>query len=88
SFEDYSVLLPTFFTESEKNNYDASQAQLAKLNTMYKHNADLLAKLYRSVQDDANATIDASYRDSNRFNYEILILSVIASIFSTIIAFF
>jgi methyl-accepting chemotaxis protein len=88
NLEQYNGNLSSFFDISRTNKYQLIHTQLDAINLISEKNNKLLKELYQTAKDNANATIDESYKDSNRFNYEILILSVIASLFSSFIAFF
>ncbi|WP_312476085.1 methyl-accepting chemotaxis protein [Neobacillus sp.] len=88
NFEEYVGVLPSFFEKSRRNNYDSIHTQIELMTPLAEKTVTSLDNLYMGAQKNAKATLKDSDEDSNRFNYEILILSVIASLFSVFIAFF
>ncbi|NMD69188.1 chemotaxis protein [Bacillus sp. DNRA2] len=85
---DYQDQLTIFINQSNHQDYPQIKTEIEQLNLISTSGSNTLEKLYKSAQAEAKITLDDSYKDSNKFNYEILILSVTASIFSTIIAYF
>lgn len=84
----YDQLLPQFFEVSMSNDYAPLYTQLEKLTSINEDMDKTLEVLAKTAKTEAQNTHKQNTKDANFFNWEILILSVTASIFSTIIAFF
>jgi methyl-accepting chemotaxis protein len=86
-YKEYVEVLPAFFEVSNSNDYNLIDNQIEKIDQLGINTVVSVEKLYENAQKDADVTIQESLEDSNKFNYQILFLSVAASLFSVLIAF-
>jgi methyl-accepting chemotaxis protein len=87
NFDEYSASITDFIIVSNSNDYNNIHTQLVSLTILNEKTIATLDELYNGAQKDAANTTKISLDDSLKFNYEILFLSVAASLFSVLIAF-
>ncbi|WP_312476716.1 MCP four helix bundle domain-containing protein, partial [Neobacillus sp.] len=87
-FENFAHVIPSFLKKSSSNDYYTTHGSLGVLAYQGDMTIDALDKVSKNVQKDTNGIINQAEKDSTRSFIQIIVVSVVAILFSILIAFF